>query len=98
MGLRGEARWSSLSPVRLYADAGYQRRLTPDRNQTRLSFVQGGDVYTIHSATDDRDALLVRAGVTLAIKSNATLLLGYQGLVSDKMSENSAKMQFGLTF
>ncbi|AFR02313.1 serine protease [Pectobacterium brasiliense] len=98
LGLRGEARWSSLSPVRLYADAGYQRRLTPDRNQTRLSFVQGGDAYTVHSATDDRDGLLVRAGVTLAIKQNATLLLGYQGLMSDKMSENSANMQFGLTF
>ncbi|ATY89783.1 autotransporter domain-containing protein [Pectobacterium atrosepticum] len=98
LGLRSEARWSSHSPVRLYADAGYQRRLTPDRTQTRLSFTQGGEAYTIRSATDDRDALLLRAGIMLAMKPNATLVLGYQGVVSDKMSENSAKMQFGLTF
>ncbi|WP_231848502.1 autotransporter domain-containing protein [Pectobacterium atrosepticum] len=98
LGLRSEARWSSHSPIRLYADAGYQRRLTPDRTQTRLSFTQGGEAYTIRSATDDRDALLLRAGIMLAMKPNATLVLGYQGVVSDKMSENSAKMQFGLTF
>ncbi|GKV86156.1 serine protease [Pectobacterium carotovorum subsp. carotovorum] len=98
LGLRSEARWSSHSPVRLYADAGYQRRLTPERTQTRLSFTQGGEAYTIRSATDDRDALLLRTGIILAMKPNATLVLGYQGVVSDKMSENSAKMQFGLTF
>ncbi|WP_169050470.1 autotransporter domain-containing protein [Brenneria salicis] len=96
LGLRSELRFSAPLPVAFYTDAGYQRRMLSDDNQMRLRFARG-DEFAIKSGAE-RDALLLRAGMSLGLMQSGKLSLGYQGMLGKNTRDDSVRMQFSATF
>ncbi|MFP1915693.1 autotransporter domain-containing protein [Lonsdalea quercina] len=98
LGLRGDMRFTAVSPFSLYGDIGYQRRLSERHHSARLHFTYGGDDFNVDGAATPKNAVLMHAGLAADLSDHARLSLGYQGMHGSKVRDDGVRMQFSVMF
>ncbi|MFP1722278.1 autotransporter domain-containing protein [Lonsdalea quercina] len=98
LGLRGDMRFTAVTPFSLYGDIGYQRRLSERNRSARLHFTHGGDDFNVDGAATPKNAVLMHAGLAADLSDHARLSLGYQGMHGSKVRDDGVGMRFSVTF
>lgn len=96
LGVRGG--WRLASSVSLDANLGWVhafRDITPDRTQ---QFLAGGDAFTVYGTPIAKDAGQVNVNLTWQVAPNAQVVLGYDGLYGNRVSDTAAKASFNVAF
>ena len=64
----------------------------------RLRFNGGNAPFVVDSVPVSRDGMVLKAGAEVAVNENATLSLGYGGLLSQNHQDNSVNAGFTWRF
>lgn len=96
LGLRADSQWqlSKTTVVALRSELGWQHDYSELDRAIGLRFNGGGTPFTVNGVPAARDAMLLKAGAEVAVSGNATLSLGYSGLLSSRYQDNSVNAGF----
>lgn len=78
--------------------AGWKHTYGDLQSKTRQSFVSTGKGFTIEGAAQDRDSLVLAAGLDLRLSEHHTLGVGYQGELSSNNRSNGLTGQWRMSF
>ncbi|BEN36897.1 outer membrane autotransporter barrel domain-containing protein [Serratia marcescens] len=96
LGLRADTEWQ-VSPgttVALRSELGWQHQYGGLERGTGLRFNGGNAPFVVDSVPVSRDGMVLKAGAEVAVNENATLSLGYGGLLSQHHQDNSVNAGF----
>lgn len=82
----------------LRSELGWQHQYGELERGIGLRFKGGNTPFTVSSVPASRDGLVVKAGAEVAVNKNATLSLGYSGLLSQNHKDNSFNAGFTWRF
>ncbi|HGM6835409.1 TPA: autotransporter outer membrane beta-barrel domain-containing protein [Serratia marcescens] len=100
LGLRANTEWQ-VSPgttVALRSELGWQHQYGSLERGTGLRFNGGNAPFVVDSVPVSRDGMVLKAGAEVAVNENATLSLGYGGLLSQHHQDNSVNAGFTWRF
>ncbi|HEJ8171268.1 autotransporter outer membrane beta-barrel domain-containing protein [Serratia nevei] len=100
LGLRADTEWQ-VSPgttVALRSELGWQHQYGSLERGTGLRFNGGNAPFVVDSVPVSRDGMVLKAGAEVAVNENATLSLGYGGLLSQNHQDNSVNAGFTWRF
>ncbi|HEJ9174278.1 autotransporter outer membrane beta-barrel domain-containing protein [Serratia nevei] len=100
LGLRADTAWQ-VSPgttVALRSELGWQHQYGGLERGTGLRFNGGNAPFVVDSVPVSRDGMVLKAGAEVAVNENATLSLGYGGLLSQNHQDNSVNAGFTWRF
>ncbi|EMJ4651385.1 autotransporter outer membrane beta-barrel domain-containing protein [Serratia marcescens] len=100
LGLRADTEWQ-VSPgttVALRSELGWQHQYGGLERGTGLGFNGGNAPFVVDSVPVSRDGMVLKAGAEVAVNENATLSLGYGGLLSQHHQDNSVNAGFTWRF
>ncbi|WP_453961926.1 autotransporter outer membrane beta-barrel domain-containing protein [Amorphus suaedae] len=99
VGLRGatDVRISSLA-ARLSGGIGWRHAFGDVDTQVPLAFASGGSVFGVAGQAIAEDALVLDAGLDVAVGTRATLGLSYAGQIADGVSDQGLRGSFTLRF
>ncbi|MDC6116917.1 autotransporter outer membrane beta-barrel domain-containing protein [Serratia rubidaea] len=100
LGLRADHQWqlSRETAVTLRGEAGWQHQYGELERGTGLKFRGGNAAFVSNSVPVSRDGLLLKASADVAVSQNASVSLGYGGLLSDRHQDNSVNAGFTWRF
>ncbi|EAY4433294.1 hypothetical protein DM934_21135 [Salmonella enterica] len=96
LGLRADTAWQ-VSPgttVALRSELGWQHQYGDLDRGIGLRFNGGKAPFVVDSVPVSRDGMMLKAGAEVAVNENATLSLGYGGLLSQHHQDNSVNAGF----
>ncbi|RTG13109.1 autotransporter outer membrane beta-barrel domain-containing protein [Serratia marcescens] len=100
LGLRADTAWQ-VSPgttVALRSELGWQHQYGGLERGTGLRFNGGNAPFVVDSVPVSRDGMVLKAGAEVAVNENASLSLGYGGLLSQNHQDNSVNAGFTWRF
>ncbi|KFF87515.1 serine protease [Serratia nematodiphila DZ0503SBS1] len=100
LGVRADTEWQ-VSPgttVALRSELGWQHQYGGLERGTGLRFNGGNAPFVVDSVPVSRDGMVLKAGAEVAVNENATLSLGYGGLLSQNHQDNSVNAGFTWRF
>ncbi|MGY3351000.1 autotransporter outer membrane beta-barrel domain-containing protein [Serratia marcescens] len=100
LGLRADTEWQ-VSPgttVALRSELGWQHQYGGLERGTGLRFNGGNAPFVVDSVPVSRDGMVLKAGAEVAVNENASLSLGYGGLLSQNHQDNSVNAGFTWRF
>lgn len=95
LGLRAD---SQLQAVTLRGELGWQHQYSERDRATALMFSGSSSAFVVNSVPVSRDGAVVKASAEVAVSKNATLSLGYGGLVSQNHQDNRVNAGFAWSF
>ncbi|MDI9110083.1 autotransporter outer membrane beta-barrel domain-containing protein [Serratia marcescens] len=100
LGLRADAEWqvSAGTTVALRSELGWQHQYGGLERGTGLRFNGGNAPFVVDSVPVSRDGMVLKAGAEVAVNENASLSLGYGGLLSQHHQDNSVNAGFTWRF
>ena len=100
LGLRADTEWqvSAGTTVALRSELGWQHQYGGLERGTGLRFNGGNTPFVVDSVPVSRDGMVLKAGAEVAVNENATLSLGYGGLLSQHHQDNSVNAGFTWRF
>ncbi|HHK8237447.1 TPA: autotransporter outer membrane beta-barrel domain-containing protein [Serratia marcescens] len=100
LGLRADTEWqvSAGTTVALRSELGWQHQYGGLERGTGLRFNGGNAPFVVGSVPVSRDGMVLKAGAEVAVNENATLSLGYGGLLSQHHQDNSVNAGFTWRF
>ncbi|QDL35674.1 autotransporter serine protease [Serratia liquefaciens] len=100
LGLRADTEWqvSAGTTVALRSELGWQHQYSGLERGTGLRFNGGNAPFVVDSVPVSRDGMVLKAGAEVAVNENATLSLGYGGLLSQHHQDNSVNAGFSWRF
>ncbi|CVH43652.1 autotransporter serine protease [Serratia marcescens] len=100
LGLRADTEWqvSAGTTVVLRSELGWQHQYGGLERGTGLRFNGGNAPFVVDSVPVSRDGMVLKAGAEVAVNENATLSLGYGGLLSQNHQDNSVNAGFTWRF
>ncbi|MEN4242672.1 autotransporter outer membrane beta-barrel domain-containing protein [Serratia marcescens] len=100
LGLRADTEWqvSAGTTVALRSELGWQHQYGGLERGTGLRFNGGNAPFVVDSVPVSRDGMVLKAGAEVAVNGNATLSLGYGGLLSQNHQDNSVNAGFTWRF
>ncbi|WP_250602125.1 autotransporter serine protease [Serratia marcescens] len=100
LGLRADTEWQ-VSPgttVALRSELGWQHQYGGLERGTGLRFNGGNAPFVVDSVPVSRDGMVLKVGAEVAVNENASLSLGYGGLLSQNHQDNSVNAGFTWRF
>ncbi|MFO6503544.1 autotransporter outer membrane beta-barrel domain-containing protein [Serratia marcescens] len=100
LGLRADTAWQ-VSPgttVALRSELGWQHQFGGLERGTGLRFNGGNAPFVVDSVPVSRDGMVLKVGAEVAVNENASLSLGYGGLLSQNHQDNSVNAGFTWRF
>ncbi|AHY09727.1 autotransporter outer membrane beta-barrel domain-containing protein [Serratia plymuthica] len=96
LGLRADTEWqaSKTTAVALRSELGWQHQYGDLDRGTGLRFNGGNSPFVVNSVSASRDGAVLKASAEVAVNKNATLSLGYGGLLSQNHQDNSVNAGF----
>ncbi|MGO4745661.1 autotransporter outer membrane beta-barrel domain-containing protein [Serratia quinivorans] len=96
LGLRADTEWqaSKTTAVALRSELGWQHQYGDLDRGTGLKFNGGSSPFVVNSVSASRDGAVLKASAEVAVNQNATLSLGYGGLLSQNYQDNSVNAGF----
>ncbi|ANK00933.1 serine protease [Serratia plymuthica] len=96
LGLRADTEWqaSKTTSVALRSELGWQHQYGGLERGTGLRFNGGSSPFVVNSVSASRDGAVLKASAEVAVNKNATLSLGYGGLLSQNHQDNSVNAGF----
>ncbi|ANJ96298.1 serine protease [Serratia plymuthica] len=96
LGLRADTEWqaSKTTSVALRSELGWQHQYGDLDRGTGLRFNGGNSPFVVNSVSASRDGAVLKASAEVAVNKNATLSLGYGGLLSQNHQDNSVNAGF----
>ncbi|MDI3438253.1 autotransporter outer membrane beta-barrel domain-containing protein [Erwinia sp. V90_4] len=100
LGLRADTAWQVTpgTTVALRSELGWQHQYGGLERGTGLRFNGGNAPFVVDSVPVSRDGMVLKAGAEVAVNENATLSLGYGGLLSQHHQDNSINAGFSWRF
>ena len=100
LGLRADTEWqaSKTTAVALRSELGWQHQYGDLDRGTGLKFNGGSSPFVVNSVSASRDGAVLKASAEVAVNKNATLSLGYGGLLSQNYQDNSVNAGFTWKF
>jgi subtilase-type serine protease len=100
LGLRADTQWqaSKTTSVALRSELGWQHQYGDLDRGTGLRFNGGNAPFVVNSVSASRDGAVLKASAEVAVNNNATLSLGYGGLLSQNYQDNSVNAGFTWKF
>ncbi|AVN35981.1 autotransporter serine protease [Serratia marcescens] len=100
LGLRADTAWQVTpgTTVALRSELGWQHQYGSLERGTGLRFNGGNAPFVVDSVPVSRDGMVLKAGAEVAVNENATLSLGYGGLLSQNHQDNSVNAGFTWRF
>ncbi|UNK28351.1 autotransporter outer membrane beta-barrel domain-containing protein [Serratia plymuthica] len=100
LGLRADTEWqaSKTTAVALRSELGWQHQYGELERGTGLRFNGGSSPFVVNSVSASRDGAVLKASAEVAVNKNATLSLGYGGLLSQNHQDNSVNAGFTWRF
>ncbi|AYO36631.1 autotransporter outer membrane beta-barrel domain-containing protein [Serratia sp. P2ACOL2] len=100
LGLRADTEWqaSKTTAVALRSELGWQHQYGDLARGTGLKFNGGSSPFVVNSVSASRDGAVLKASAEVAVNKNATLSLGYGGLLSQNYQDNSVNASFTWKF
>ncbi|MGP2738532.1 autotransporter outer membrane beta-barrel domain-containing protein [Serratia nevei] len=100
LGLRADTEWqvSAGTTVALRSELGWQHQYGGLERGTGLRFNGGNAPFVVDSVPVSRDGMVLKVGAEVAVNENATLSLGYGGLLSQHHQDNSVNAGFTWRF
>lgn len=100
LGLRADTEWKLTkgTTLNVRSELGWQHQYGGLDHGIGLRFVPGSDPFVVSSVPVARDGMLLKAGVNLSVGQNASLSLGYSGLLSQNYNDNSVNADFTWRF
>jgi subtilase-type serine protease len=100
LGLRADTEWqaSKTTSVALRSELGWQHQYGGLDRGTGLRFNGGTSPFVVNSVSASRDGAVLKASAEVAVSNNATLSLGYGGLLSQNYQDNSVNAGFTWKF
>ncbi|WP_411704170.1 autotransporter outer membrane beta-barrel domain-containing protein [Edaphovirga cremea] len=100
LGLRADTEWqaSKGTKVALRSELGWQHQYGELQRGTGLRFNGGNAPFVVNSVPVSRDGMVLKAGAEVVVNDNATLSLGYGGLLSKNHQDNSVNAGFTWRF
>ncbi|CAI2016231.1 autotransporter outer membrane beta-barrel domain-containing protein [Serratia plymuthica] len=100
LGLRADTEWqaSKTTAVTLRSELGWQHQYGELDRGTGLRFNGGSSPFVVNSVSASRDGAVLKASAEVAVNKNATLSLGYGGLLSQNHQDNSVNAGFTWRF
>jgi len=100
LGLRADTEWqaSKTTSVALRSELGWQHQYGDLDRGTGLRFNGGSSPFVVNSVSASRDGAVLKASAEVAVNKNATLSLGYGGLLSQNHQDNSVNAGFTWRF
>ncbi|MER3011230.1 autotransporter outer membrane beta-barrel domain-containing protein [Serratia nematodiphila] len=100
LGLRADIAWQVTpgTTVALRSELGWQHQYGGLERGTGLRFNGGNAPFVVDSVPVSRDGMVLKAGAEVAVNENATLSLGYGGLLSQNHQDNSVNAGFTWRF
>ncbi|CAI1194971.1 Extracellular serine protease precursor [Serratia quinivorans] len=100
LGLRVDTEWqaSKTTSVALRSELGWQHQYGDLDRGTGLRFNGGTSPFVVNSVSASRDGAVLKASAEVAVNKNATLSLGYGGLLSQNYQDNSVNAGFTWKF
>ncbi len=100
LGLRADTEWQVTpgTTVALRSELGWQHQYGGLERGTGLRFNGGKAPFVVDSVPVSRDGMVLKAGAEVAVNENATLSLGYGGLLSQHHQDNSVNAGFTWRF
>ncbi|MBN5403698.1 autotransporter outer membrane beta-barrel domain-containing protein [Serratia marcescens] len=100
LGLRADTAWQVTpgTTVALRSELGWQHQYGGLDRGTGLRFNGGNAPFVVDSVPVSRDGMVLKAGAEVAVNENATLSLGYGGLLSQNHQDNSVNAGFTWRF
>jgi subtilase-type serine protease len=100
LGLRADTEWqaSKTTAVALRSELGWQHQYGDLDRGTGLRFNGGSSPFVVNSVSASRDGAVLKASAEVAVNKNATLSLGYGGLLSQNHQDNSVNAGFTWRF
>ncbi|CAI2538964.1 autotransporter outer membrane beta-barrel domain-containing protein [Serratia proteamaculans] len=100
LGLRADTQWqaSKTTSVALRSELGWQHQYGDLDRGTGLRFNGGNSPFVVNSVSASRDGAVLKASAEVAVNKNATLSLGYGGLLSRNYQDNSVNAGFTWNF
>jgi subtilase-type serine protease len=100
LGLRADTEWqaSKTTTVALRSELGWQHQYGDLDRGTGLRFNGGNSPFVVNSVSASRDGAVLKASAEVAVNKNATLSLGYGGLLSQNYQDNSVNAGFTWNF
>ncbi|BEN23110.1 outer membrane autotransporter barrel domain-containing protein [Serratia marcescens] len=100
LGLRADTEWQVTpgTTVALRSELGWQHQYGGLERGTGLRFNGGNAPFVVDSVPVSRDGMVLKAGAEVAVNENATLSLGYGGLLSQNHQDNSVNAGFTWRF
>lgn len=80
------------------SDIGWRHAFGDVVPTSAASFAAGSDVFTASGNPISKDAVLIEAGLDLAITKNAALGIAYQGQFGSRLLQNGMKANFSVKF
>ncbi|MEL5337476.1 autotransporter outer membrane beta-barrel domain-containing protein [Serratia nevei] len=100
LGLRADTEWQVTpgTTVALRSELGWQHQYGGLERGTGLRFNGSKAPFVVDSVPVSRDGMVLKAGAEVAVNENATLSLGYGGLLSQHHQDNSVNAGFTWRF
>ncbi|UNE43795.1 autotransporter outer membrane beta-barrel domain-containing protein [Serratia ureilytica] len=100
LGLRADTAWQVTpgTTVALRSELGWQHQYGGLERGTGLRFNGGNAPFVVDSVPVSRDGMVLKAGAEVAVNENASLSLGYGGLLSQHHQDNSVNAGFTWRF
>jgi subtilase-type serine protease len=100
LGLRADTEWQATkaTSVALRSELGWQHQYGGLERGTGLRFNGGSSPFVVNSVSASRDGAVLKASAEVAVNKNATLSLGYGGLLSQNHQDNSVNAGFTWRF
>ncbi|HAT3850619.1 TPA: autotransporter outer membrane beta-barrel domain-containing protein [Serratia marcescens] len=100
LGLRADTAWQVTpgTTVALRSELGWQHQYGGLARGTGLRFNGGNAPFVVDSVPVSRDGMVLKAGAEVAVNENASLSLGYGGLLSQHHQDNSVNAGFSWQF
>ncbi|MGX9257773.1 autotransporter outer membrane beta-barrel domain-containing protein [Pantoea ananatis] len=100
LGMRVDSEWqiSQKTMVALRGELGWQHQYGDLDRGTGLKFENGNSLFVVNSVPASRDSMVLKANAEVKVNKNATLSLGYGGLISPNYQDNSINAGFTWRF
>lgn len=100
LGVRADTQWqlSQTTAVGLRSELGWQHQYGQRERGTGLRFNGSNALFVVNSVPVSRDGMVLKVGAEVVVNNNATLSLGYGGLLSQNHQDNSVNAGFTWRF
>ena len=95
LGVKGQ--WDINAKSKLYANLGWQHRLSNHEPETVFNFSRGNS-YNIRGVQSNRDSALIGVGADFELKPNMLVTVGFDGQFGNRATDYGGKVGFTYKF